>query len=79
MERISNSIPCRKCGANEHIPRYAQRDFFICKKCSQPIGYRCSGCEEFFENADNLYYDGSIYRCKICNTIQWGYSDWKLQ
>ena len=58
-------------------PEYEINEFYICEDCGKVIGYRCSGCEEFFEH-NNLVLHDDLYVCKVCGTPQYGYSSWKI-
>ena len=57
-------------------PRYEDGQFYICSECGKPIGYRCTGCEQFF-GSNHLMLHQDLYICKVCGIPQYGYTDWK--
>lgn len=71
-----NGLFCPTCRIDKHKPLYAQDGLYICEKCGGIVGYFCRGCDKVYTE-NRLGRRGDEWRCKICDTIQWGYTEYK--
>lgn len=69
-------LTCPKCGKDNHDPKYEKDNFYVCSECGTPIGYLCTGCDKIYLENRLVLHEGT-YKCKLCGSIQWGYTEWK--
>ena len=71
-----SGLSCPDCGSSEFVGKYEDDNLFVCKNCGKVIGYYCNGCGRVF-TGNRLGLHGDVYECKLCGTIQWGYTEYK--
>lgn len=69
-------LTCPNCKTDKHEPIPEKDGLYVCANCGAIIGYYCKGCDKvYLEN--RLGRRGDEWVCKECNTIQWGYTQYK--
>ena len=69
-------IYCPVCNTDKHDPRYEKDGLYVCNTCGKVLGYLCKGCDQIYlENRLTEY--SNVWICKECNTVQWGYTEYK--
>lgn len=69
-------IICPNCNTETYDPKYSIDEFYVCASCGKPLGYFCRRCDRVY-TGNRLGLHGDVYECKLCGTIQWGYTEWK--
>ena len=69
-------LECPECRTDQHDPKYEKDGLYVCALCGKVLGYLCRGCDKvYLENRLILHDDA--YKCKICGSPQWGYTEYK--
>lgn len=67
---------CPDCKIDKHVPSAEKDGLYICANCNKILGYLCRGCNKVYTE-NRLGRRGDEWHCKECNTIQWGYTEYK--
>lgn len=71
-----SGLSCPSCNSVKFDPKYEEDGLYICTKCGTIAGYYCRGCRRVYTK-NKLGLHGDVYECKICDKIQWGYTEKK--
>lgn len=73
-----DGLYCPNCNKDKHVQKYEEDGLYICETCGRILGYFCRGCDKVYTK-NRLGLHGDVYECKLCGTIQWGYTEWKRE